>query len=44
MKDVSVQMGKLLISCDFIIMDMDESYWVPITLKRPFLVYYGSCD
>jgi len=37
LEDVPVQVGKFVIPCDFIVMDMDENPEVPIILGRPFL-------
>jgi len=34
--------GKLIIPCDFIIMDMDENSRVPIILGRQFLATAGA--
>jgi len=42
LEDVPVQVGKFVIPCDFIVMDMDESSHVPIILGRPFLTIVGA--
>jgi len=39
--DVLVQVGKLVISCDFIVMDMNESPQMSILLERLFLATAG---
>jgi len=40
--DVPIQVGKFIIPCDFIVMDMDESSQIPIILGRPFLATVGA--
>jgi len=42
MDDVAVLMGKFVIPCDFIIIDMDEISQVPIIIGRPFLTIVGA--
>jgi len=37
LEDVPIQVGKVVIPCNFIVMDMDESSQMPIILGRPFL-------
>ena len=39
---IPVQLGKFITSCDFILMDMDESFQVPIILGRSFLITIGA--
>ena len=34
-------MDKFVTACDFIVMDMDKSFEVPIILERPFLATAG---
>jgi len=42
LEDVPIQMGKFVIPCDFIILDMDESSELPIILGRPILATAGA--
>jgi len=42
LEDVPIQVHKFVIPCNFIIMDMDESFEVPIILGRPFLATAGA--
>jgi len=37
LEDVPIHVGKFIIPCDFILMDMDESSQISIILRRPFL-------
>ena len=37
LEDVPVHVGKFIIPCDFIILDMDENFQAPLILGRPFL-------
>jgi len=37
LEDIPIQVGKFIIPCDFIVMDMDESPQIPIILGRSFL-------
>jgi len=37
LEDVPVRLGEFVISCDFFVVDMDESSHMPIILGRPFL-------
>ncbi|XP_074271810.1 uncharacterized protein LOC141595744 [Silene latifolia] len=41
-EDVPLVVGKLVIPCDFIVMDMPEDYNVPIILGRPCLATGGA--
>ncbi|XP_021732322.1 uncharacterized protein LOC110699141 [Chenopodium quinoa] len=41
LKDISIQVGKALVQCDFVIMEMDEHSKVPLILGRPFLKTAG---
>ena len=42
LEDVPVQVGKFIIPCDFIVMDMDENSQIPIILGRSFLATAGA--
>jgi len=42
LEDILVQVGQAIITCDFIIMDMDESCQVLIILGKPFLATAGA--
>jgi len=42
LETVPVQVGKFVIPCDFIVMDMNENPEVPIILGRPFLATVGA--
>ena len=37
LEDILVHVGKFIISCDFIVLDMDENFQAPLVLGRPFL-------
>ncbi|XP_021768505.1 uncharacterized protein LOC110732809 [Chenopodium quinoa] len=41
LKDIPIQMGKVLVPCDFVIMDMDEDSKIHLILGRPFLKTAG---
>ncbi|XP_021744023.1 uncharacterized protein LOC110710075 [Chenopodium quinoa] len=41
LKDIPIQVGKVLVPCDFVIMEMDEDFKIPIILGRPFLKTAG---
>ena len=41
-EDVPIQVGKFIISCDFIVIDMTGNSKVPIILGRLFLVTTGA--
>ena len=41
LEDVPVQVGKFIIPCDFIILDMDEIFQAPLILGRSFLATAG---
>jgi len=41
LEDVPIQVGKFLIPCDFIVLDMDEDFPTPLILGRPFLATAG---
>ncbi|XP_021746056.1 uncharacterized protein LOC110711928 [Chenopodium quinoa] len=36
LKDIPIQVGKVLVPCDFVIMEMDEDPKIPLILGRPF--------
>ena len=40
-KDIPIQVGRFIIPCDFIVMDMDVNSRVSIILRRPFLATIG---
>ena len=40
--DAPIRVGKFIILCDFIIMDMDDNSRAPIILGRPFLATAGA--
>ena len=42
LEDVPLQAGKFFIPCDFIIIDMEEYFHIPIILGRPFLATAGA--
>lgn len=42
LEDFPVQVGKFIIPCDFIVMDMDENPQIPIILGRSFLATTGA--
>lgn len=42
LEDVPIQVGKFIIPCDFIVIDMDEGSQVPIIFGRPFLATAGA--
>jgi len=42
LEDIAIQVGKFIIRCDFIMMDIDESSQIPIILRRPFLATAGA--
>ena len=42
MEDIPVQVGSFVIPCDFIILDMDESFQAPVILGRSFLATAGA--
>ena len=42
LEDVPIQVGKFIIPCDFIVMDMDGNPQIPILLGRPFLATAGA--
>jgi len=42
MDDVPIQVGKFIIPCDFIILDMDENLQAPLISWRPFLATVGA--
>ncbi|XP_021726649.1 uncharacterized protein LOC110693809 [Chenopodium quinoa] len=37
LEDVPVQVGRVFVPCDFVVMEMEEDTMVPLTLGRPFL-------
>ena len=37
LEDVSLQVGKIFIPCDFVVMEMEKDSQIPIILGRPFL-------
>jgi len=41
-EDVLVQVGRLVIPCNFIVMDMDGDFQAPLILGRPFLAIVGG--
>jgi len=41
LKDVPIQVGRFIIPCDFIVLDMDENFQAPLILGRPFLATAG---
>ncbi|XP_021744932.1 uncharacterized protein LOC110710896 [Chenopodium quinoa] len=41
LKDIPIQVGKVLVPCDFVIMEMDEDLKIPHILGRPFLKTAG---
>jgi len=42
LEDVPVQVGKFIITCDFIVLDIDENFLAPPILGRPFLATVGA--
>jgi len=42
LEDVLVQVGKLLMPCNFMVMDLEDSLQVPIILGRSFLATAGA--
>ncbi|XP_021835031.1 uncharacterized protein [Spinacia oleracea] len=42
LEDVPVQVGRVFVPCDFVIMEMEEDSKVPLILGRPFLSTVGS--
>ena len=42
LEDVPIQVGKFLIPCDFIVLDMDEDFPAPLIFGRPFLATAGA--
>ena len=42
LEDVLIQVGKFLIPCDFIVLDMDEDFPAPLIFGRPFLATVGA--
>ena len=42
LEDVPIQVGKFLIPCDFIVLDMDEDFPAPLILGRPFLAIVAA--
>ena len=42
LEDVPIQVGKSVIPCDFIVLDIDESSRVPISLRRLFQTAAGA--
>ena len=42
LEDVSVQVGRVSIPCDFVVMEMEEDSQVPLILGRPFLKMSGA--
>jgi len=42
LENVPAHVDKFIVSCDFIILDMDENFQVPIILGRPFLPTTGA--
>jgi len=42
LEDILVYVGKIVIPCDFIVIDMDESSQLPIILGRSFLIIVGA--
>ena len=42
LEDVPIQVGKFVIPCDFIVLDMDERSHEPIILGMLFLVIAGT--
>ncbi|XP_021732991.1 uncharacterized protein LOC110699783 [Chenopodium quinoa] len=41
LKDIPIQVGKVLVPCNFVIMEMDEDSKIPLILSRPFLKTVG---
>jgi len=41
-EDVTHQVGKFLICCDFVVMELKEDAKIPFILKRPFLATVGA--
>ncbi|XP_019106132.3 uncharacterized protein LOC109135473 [Beta vulgaris subsp. vulgaris] len=41
LEDVPVQVGRVFIPCDFVVMEMEEDSQVPLILGRPFLKTVG---
>jgi len=42
LKDVPLQVGKIFIPCDFVVMEMEEDSQIAIVLGRPFLATAGA--
>ena len=42
LEDVPIRVGKFIIPCNFIVMDMNESSRVPVILRRSFLAAIGT--
>ena len=42
LEDVPIQVGKFLIPCNFIVLDMAEDFPAPLILGRPFLATAGA--
>jgi len=40
--DVLLQIGKFFITCDFVVVEMEEDAQIPITLERPFVATTGA--
>ena len=37
LEDIPVQLGNPVVPCDFVVLDIDESFRAPVILGRPFL-------
>lgn len=42
LEDVPVRIGEIYTPVDFVIMDIEEDYEIPIILGRPFLATFGA--
>ena len=42
LEDIPVQLGNFVVPCDFVVLDMDESFHAPVILGRPFLATVGA--
>jgi len=42
LEDLPVKVGEFVVSCDFFVVDMEESPHMPLILGRPFLVTAGA--
>lgn len=42
LEDVPVRVGEYFVSVDFVIMDIDEDYEIPIILERPIIAMAGA--